>query len=118
MSGNNYEIKNITLNEYQLMASRTDVKNQTVDQALLNGAMGMIGESAEVMEHIKKVLFQGHEIDPDKLVDEAGDVLWYIAKMGRSMGVSLEEIAMKNIAKLAVRYPDGFKKENSIERVI
>lgn len=103
------------LNDYQIMAERTDQPTDKLN-GLRNAVMGMVGESAETLEHMKKVLDQGHDLDEDKLIEEAGDALWYIAKLARYCGVSLEELAQRNIDKLRRRYPDGFDEERSINR--
>lgn len=103
------------LNEYMELAARTD--NTTIGiGGLLTATMGMVGESAETLDHIKKVLEQGHEVNQDKLIEESGDVLWYIAKLARNCGVTLEDVARRNIDKLRKRYPDGFSVERSVHR--
>lgn len=105
--------------EYQEKASRTDNLSSNITSNILNACMGMVGESAETLEHMKKVIFQGHEFDPNKLIEEAGDVLWYIAKLARVMGYDFEDIARHNIEKLERRYPElSFKVERSINREV
>ena len=110
----------LTLNEYMKLAERTDrpTTGQPADKinGLRNASMGMVGESAETLEHMKKVLDQGHKIDEDKLIEEAGDTLWYIAKLARYCNVTLEELAIRNINKLRKRYPQGFDSEKSVNR--
>ncbi len=92
----------LTLREYQTLALRT-----TVDRCwnLANAGLGLTGESGEAAELIKKHLFQGHELNSERLVEELGDVLWYIALTAEILGVGLEDIARKNIEKLKKRYP-------------
>lgn len=103
--------------EYQRLAARTDTHVDDKEPLrLLNAVMGMVGESAETLEHMKKVVFQGHELDPGKLIEEAGDTLWYIAKLARECGVTLEDIAEGNINKLKARYPEGFDSDKSTNR--
>lgn len=105
----------MTLNEYQKLAARTDTPSDKIN-GLRNAAMGMVGEAAETLEHMKKVLDQGHKLDEDKLIEEAGDTLWYIAKLARICGITLEELAWQNIEKLRKRYPEGFDANLSINR--
>ena len=83
---------------------------------IINGAMGLSGEAGEVIDLVKKHMFQGHEIDIEKLIDEAGDCLWYIAEIAAGLGVTLEEIARHNIDKLWNRYPEGFDSVRSTNR--
>lgn len=102
-------------NEFQLKALKTaGVKD---DFGLIqNGVMGLAGESGECIDILKKHLFQGHVLDRAKLLDELGDVLWYIAITAKGLGLSMDEVATYNIAKLTKRYPDGFDSDRSINR--
>ena len=109
------------LNEYQTLAMRTE-SNQSYDpnvrltQRLTNALMGLNGEAGEAIEILKKCLFQGHDMDISKLVEELGDCLWYIAEGADALGLTLEEVAAFNIDKLMKRFPEGFTTEDSIER--
>ena len=103
-------------NKYQELAMVTLNKELTKKDMLINGVMGMNGESGEVIDLVKKHLFHGHDLDKDKLVKELGDVLWYIAEVCTSLDVSLNEVMEKNIEKLTKRYQNGFSKEASINR--
>ena len=79
-------------------------------------ALGLTGESGEFADLVKKHLFQGHELDREKLIDELGDVLWYVFEGARVLGVAPSDIADRNISKLRKRYPEGFDSERSINR--
>ena len=105
------------LNEYQKMAMRTKVKAQLDEEALLNGVMGLVGETGEVVDTLKKALFQGHTFSLDKIIEELGDVLWYVALICDALQYDMSELAQINIDKLKKRYPEGFKSEDSINRV-
>ena len=102
-------------NEYQRLALRT-AANTAADRLLLNGVMGLCGEAGECIDIVKKHIFQGHALDREKLIDEAGDCLWYLASLAESLGVELGEIAAGNVAKLKKRYPEGFEAERSVNR--
>lgn len=69
----------MTLNEYQKAAARTIntemPKEETGDMVIL----GLIGETGEVAELIKKDRFHGKPLNVGGLIEEAGDVLWYTA---------------------------------------
>lgn len=107
------------LEEYQSLASRTSafyVSGMTSTDSVTMGIMGLCGEAGEVADLIKKSMFHGHKLDLDKLKLELGDVLWYIAALATSLGMSLDEIAVGNIAKLQLRYKEGFSSEASINR--
>lgn len=102
-------------NEYQQAALRTANELNKFD-LLLNGILGLCGETGEVADLIKKARYQGHIIDLDKIAEELGDVCWYIAITAQAIDYKLEDILEMNIAKLKSRYPDGFDAERSIHR--
>lgn len=95
---------------------------------LVYPALGVAGEAGELAEKVKK-LWRNHGIMSgdfikasdctvencpicpklpgnilrEGIIAEAGDVLWYLAAIAYELGISLEEIAQKNLAKLADR---------------
>ncbi len=105
----------MNFNEYQKLAQRTS-NSKTPSGKLENGCLGLAGESGECCDLLKKFFFQGHELDKAKMLDELGDVLWYIGETAAGIGVTLEEVAIHNIEKLKTRYPDGFSSERSLHR--
>ena len=108
--------KTMTVKEYQLLAARTI--NQALDEKELitNGAMGLCGESGEVIDLVKKWRAQGHELDRVHLTEELGDVAWYLAETATAIGAELEDVLRANIEKLMKRYPEGFAAERSVNR--
>ena len=82
----------MTLNEYQKAAERTSGNLSPWDK-ISNGCYGLNGEAGECIDLLKKVEFQGHDFNPDKLLDELGDVLWYVAQTATGLGVPLEAVA-------------------------
>lgn len=108
----------MTPNEYQVLAQRTSSTNTPGDK-LLNGALGLNGEAGEVADIIKKFRYQGHPLDTDHVMEELGDVAWYLAEACAGLNVDLETVLSANIAKLEKRYPNlRFEAERSINRVI
>lgn len=71
-------------------------------------ALGMTGEAGEVADEIKKILFHGKALDRDKLLDEIGDVLWYVDRLLDLLGFTFDDALAANDEKLAGRYPDGW----------
>ena len=106
----------MTINEYQHLAMTTLNPKLSNDEILINGVMGLCGESGEAIDIVKKWFAQGHELDREKLIKELGDVAWYLAEIAHALGVSLEEVLQRNIVKLRERYPDGFKTADSVNR--
>jgi NTP pyrophosphatase (non-canonical NTP hydrolase) len=106
----------MNFNEYQKETRRTAPSIDDVLGCLVNFSMGLSGESGEVTDHIKKVAFQGHSLDVEKVAKELGDVLWYVARTADTIGYDLDTIATMNIEKLRKRYPNGFSTEASVNR--
>ena len=106
----------MTINEYQKLAMTT--LNPALDRkdVLINGVMGLCGESGEAIDIVKKWLAQGHDLDKEKLAKELGDLCWYLAETATALDLSLEDIMAANIEKLKRRYPEGFDSERSINR--
>lgn len=109
-------INSITFNEYQALAMRTSNKELSPDYHLMNGALGLCGESGEVADMVKKCFMQGHDLDFEHLAKELGDVLWYVAETATAIDMDLNTIAKMNIQKLNERYPDGFSADRSQNR--
>ena len=113
----------MTINEYQWECLRTDSECKKWgdalagdDRGLLNGLMGLNGESGECIDILKKYMFQGHALDAEHLAKELGDVAWYLAVSAYHLGYDLETIFKMNVEKLRSRYPDGFDSEMSKNR--
>jgi NTP pyrophosphatase (non-canonical NTP hydrolase) len=106
----------MTINEYQKLAMTTLNPALSPKDVLINGVMGLCGESGEAIDLVKKHLAQGHELDREKLARELGDVAWYLAETATAIGYPLEEILQMNIDKLRARYPEGFAVERSVNR--
>lgn len=90
-------------------------------QQMLTAAIGLAGEAGEVADLVKKVTFQGKPYGDDlraKLIEEIGDVAWYLALTCTSVGVTLEEVLERNVAKLQSRYPGGFSIHGSENREV
>lgn len=105
----------MTLNEYQKLAVRT-INHDLEDGQLINHALhGMVGEIGEIHSIYQKV-YQGHPFDKEHVEKELGDLLWFVAEYCTANGLSLDDIAVKNIEKLKMRYPDGFNSEQSQNR--
>ena len=105
----------VDFNLYQKLAQRTSATTTSIDK-IANGLMGMNGESGGALDILKKYWFQGHELDVEKIIEEAGDVLWYIAELCSGLGITVEDLARYNIGKLYNRYPDGFEVDKSVNR--
>ena len=106
----------MTVNEYQKLAMTTLNPELNKKDVLINGVMGLCGESGEAIDIVKKPLAQGHDLDREGLIKELGDIAWYLAETATALDVSLEEVLERNIEKLRKRYPEGFDTEKSRSR--
>ncbi len=104
------------IKEYQEYALRTMNKELTKEEMLLNGLIGLCGESGEAIDILKKHLFHKHELDRDHLIEELGDIAWYLSEASSALDITLEEVLKRNIEKLSKRYEGGFSSEKSINR--
>ena len=106
----------MTINEYQSLAMRTLNPDLDRRDVLINGVMGLCGESGETIDLVKKHLHQGHPLDREGIIRELGDIAWYLAETAYALDVDLETVMQGNIDKLKRRYPEGFEAMKSIER--
>jgi NTP pyrophosphatase (non-canonical NTP hydrolase) len=101
----------MTANEYQREALVTWKKTPIHGFGWLYPALGAAGEVGELVNKVKKLfrddggtLTWGRE---KAMVEEMGDVLWYIAVMAHELGFTLEEVMRRNIEKLRSRQERG-----------
>ena len=86
-----------------------DEKGANIER-LLTGAVGINSEGGEIMEIVKKLVFQGKPWDKDTkyhLKRELGDVMWYVMQCLLALDTSMDEIIGMNVDKLKARYPGG-----------
>jgi NTP pyrophosphatase (non-canonical NTP hydrolase) len=96
----------MTFQEYQEESRKTAVYPNK-DNNFIYPTLGLAGEAGEVAEKIKKVIRDGNGIVTEEkkgeITKELGDVLWYVANLAKELGISLEEVAQKNLEKLQSR---------------
>lgn len=97
-------MSDLTMRSYDLFSEST--AKYPHHEALTYTALGLCGESGEYAEKVKKELRDG-TYDREGAVKELGDVLWYVARAARANGVTLEEVARLNMAKLLDRRDRG-----------
>jgi NTP pyrophosphatase (non-canonical NTP hydrolase) len=106
----------LTLAGYERLAARTLNPSLTRDQRLLDATAGLAEEAGEVLGLVRKHIFMHHELDVARLKIELGDALWCLTAAAGAAGVSLDEVAAANLAKLRRRYPEGYSDEASERR--
>ena len=86
-----------------------DEKSANIER-LLTGAVGINSEGGEIMEIVKKLIFQGKKWDEETIYHlkrELGDVMWYVVQCLIALESSMDEVVAMNVDKLKARYPGG-----------
>ena len=71
----------------------------------------------EVVDALKKHIYQGKDLDINEIIEEIGDVLWYVANLCNVNEITMRECMESNMKKLKKRYPNGFSIEDALARV-
>lgn len=107
------------MKEYQRLAQRTspDDGHDRIDNAIL----GMIGETGEIVDIYKKWMYQSvayTALPGDKLADELGDVLWYMAELAAGMHMDLIDIIGEDFVLIDDRIRRKPAKRTSLRNAI
>lgn len=104
------EDEQIDFDEYQALTNETALDHlrgdsilSVDDEVVATLALGLVGESGEVAEKVKKFRREDDIEYIDDLEDELGDVLWYLARLADECGYDLSYIAERNVEKLTDR---------------
>ena len=98
------------LKAYQAQALLTDQVPGTSDDeaatALIVPMLGLAGETGQLLSEYKKHLRDGaaHRMFKERVGEELGDLLWYIANVASKFGLDLDQIAEKNLDKVRARF--------------
>lgn len=101
--------------EYIENAKRTEPKKylfkktKDVTPRIEHAVYGIVTEAGELMDSVKKAKIYNQKLDKVNLVEEAGDVMWYLAILADELHVSFEDIWDKNIRKLKARFPEKYE---------
>lgn len=120
----------MTPNEYQKLAQRTvmddTLQGEKIASALYNNrglghvfvaALKLNSESGELSDSLVKHVCYGQKLDIENIVEECGDLLWYIALILEKCDSNMETCMIHNILKLRKRYPDKFTEEHAAKRL-
>ena len=101
--------------------SKLDVQDNMNLPRVMTSAIGMLAESGEFTEVLKKMVFQGKEFNEENrfhMKRELGDILWYWIQGCMALGYTPDEVMDENIKKLEARYPNGFEVARSEKREV
>jgi NTP pyrophosphatase (non-canonical NTP hydrolase) len=96
------------LRTYQERAKKTDRNPGTDEQARMIPLAGLASETGELLGEYKKYLRDGesHKLFKDRLAEEVGDLLWYVANVATKFDLDLAQVAEQNLAKCEERWGD------------
>lgn len=109
MNPKSIAVESISASKGYTITENISDKQKMID--LQHAALGMVTESAEFADMLKKHLFYGKPLDEVNLAEEIADNLWYCAMALRALGTDFETAMERNIAKLKARYPEKFTEE-------
>ena len=104
----------ISCTEYQEFASNALQPKFKGETGLYGFALGLGGETGEVLDAIKKrEFYERKDIPIEHIEEELGDVMWYIANICTRYGISLDDVLVKNVKKLNERYQKLYEQERN-----
>ena len=105
------------LEQYSHLAIRTLNDLESSEANLAHMALGITGEAGEVAGIIKKHYAYGKPLDKLHLIEEVGDIMFYLNGLLAELDVEWSEVLGVNIKKLEARYPDlKFNADHAINR--
>lgn len=106
----------MTPDQYVVEAMRSLKRGQDLHYDLNHSLHGLISESGEIADTVKRHIIYEQPLDVDNLEEEIGDLMWYVAVMCYVNNISLEKAMKRNIDKLLKRYPEKFTTEAAVKR--
>ena len=103
--------------EYKKQRKSSEVWIGSSNEKACMLCMGLAGESGEIVDYFKKVIFHHNPLDKEKLIKELGDMVWYFVGLLDLYKIDIEDVFDKNIEKLNKRYPNGWNPEDSMKRM-
>lgn len=104
------------LKTYVEFTNLTLSKLPTLEENNLHMVLGMLTEVGELADTFKKKMAYGKEIDWVNIVEELGDLMFYIAGFANFNNLNLEQVIDLNIQKLMARYPNRFDADKALNR--
>ena len=89
----------MTFDDYARWAASVPVPDDGHD-GVLYLELALAGESGEVCEVVKKSLRPGRTLDPERVADELGDVLWSWLGLCRALDIDPADVLAHSRAKI------------------
>lgn len=87
-------MEHLSLKDYHRLAMRTSQRDG--HNKIDNGMLGLIGETGELVDLLKKHEYQSEPGTPfpmDAAINELGDVMWYLEELADGMGTSMNMLS-------------------------
>ena len=88
------------------MKPKSELQFTPEQSDMIHAILGICGESGELLDAVKKHVIYGKPLDRENLIEELGDIEFYMQHLRAISGVTRDETLAANMAKLAKRYPD------------
>lgn len=79
-------------------------------------ALGIAGEAGELVDAIKKHAIYSKPLDVENVVEELGDIEWYMEGLRAALGITREQVLQHNVDKLNKRYPQQYSDADAQKR--
>lgn len=83
---------------------------------MLHAVLGLYSEAGELLECLFDSMMTGTKLDTKNMVEEAGDIRWFLTLLEDALEVSDVEVMTKNLKKLKKRFPEGFSESDAVNR--
>lgn len=84
---------------------------------LVHAVLGISGEAGELLDAVKKHAIYGKELDRENVIEELGDLEFYMEQLRQRLDIRREETLEHNMAKLGERYKGHrYSDEQAISR--
>lgn len=103
----------VSLNEQRLCENFKPTPSQC---ELLHAAIGIAGESGELLDAVRKLFFEGQPLDRENVIEELGDLCFYLEAAMQVMNAFRYEVEQENQSKLSKRYEGGYSDQQAITR--
>lgn len=104
----------MTFKDFSESTKRTMVDLKDSDKNIYHALFGMQTELGEITDLYKKKLAYNKHFSKEQLMDEVGDLLFYISEFLRFTNLDIETILQKNSDKLKVRFPEKFEEARAV----
>jgi len=98
----------MNIDDYQAKAAETLQFDSNSNDAISISLLGLSGEVGELSTEYKKKIRDGdsYKIFQEKIIEEIGDIMWYLTSIATHEGIEFSEILRKNLIKTAERWKD------------